>query len=310
MNNITLNCTPLSKNTLANSTPNQAEDTALKSMAMYFKDQLFPFFNIKGEVDHIGPTETVHLEIKKFYQDFNFVMKDGSWIHFEFQSTDNKALDDLKRFRCYEAFNSYQYKVDVHTYVLFSGNIKHPLTEFTSGFNTYRVHPIIMKGYRAEEVFDNIKYKLDHSVPLSNEDFVPLTLCPLMGGDIPQKERIKEALRIIRQPEHHIPDADKLIAVIYAMASKFLDTQDLNEIKEAIKMTELGTLIYNDGVAQGISQGIEKGISQGIEKEALENAKNLFINGAPFDLVRKSIHSITDEALEKIYNEVMASKNE
>ena len=75
------------------------------------------------------------------------------------------------------------------------------------------------------------------------------------------------------------------------MASKFLNESDLNQIKEEIKMTELGLLIYNDGVAD----------------EAAENARNLLKNGASFELVRKSIHHISDEMLQKIYDEVMAS---
>ena len=45
------------------------------------------------------------------------------------------------------------------------------------------------------------------------------------------------------------------------MATKFLDQTELNEIKVGTKMTELGLLIYNDGVTDGI------------EKEAAENAK-------------------------------------
>lgn len=69
-------------------------------------------------------------------------------------------------------------------------------------------------------------------------------------------------------------------------------------------MTELGTIIYNDGVAQGISQGI----SQGIEREGLGNAKNLFLNGVSFQLVRDSINSLSDETLQRIYDEVMAQK--
>ena len=65
-------------------------------------------------------------------------------------------------------------------------------------------------------------------------------------------------------------------------------------------MTELGTIIYNDGVAQGIMQGIER--------EGLENAKNLFLNGVSFHLVRDSIKSLSDETLQRIYDEVMAQK--
>ncbi len=303
MENTIATIVTLNDETSSEKAPQQVEDTALKLTTQYFSDVLVPYFHIEGEVDHIAPTETVHLELKKFYQDFNLVMKDGSWTHFEFQST-NKGISDLKRFRCYEALTSYQHNVDVRTYVLYSGTIQKPVTEFTSGFNTYRVHPIIMKGHRAEKVFDNITQKLELSIPLTREDLVPLTLCPLMGGDMPQKERIRKALRIVRESEDSIPDVEKIEAVIYAMASKFLDSEDFKQIKEEIKMTELGLFIYNDGKADGISEGI----SQGIEQEALENAKNLFLNGAAFELVRKSIHTLSDEVLRKIYDEVNAGK--
>ena len=292
--------------TTSNGTLHQIEDAALKITMQYFADELLPYLHIDGEVDHVGPSEVTHLELKKFYEDFNLVMKDGSWIHFEFQSSNNKAIENLKRFRVYEALTSYQHKVDVRTYVLYSGNIKKPRTKITTGFNTYRVQPIIMKGHRVEEVFDNIEYKHKNSIPITKEDLIPLTLCPLMGGDIPQKERIQKAFQLVKQSENTISDAPKIEAVIYAMATKFLNQTELNEIKEEIKMTELGLLIYNDGVADGIAQGIEKGI----EKEAADNAKNFFSNGAPFELVRKSIQHIKDETLQKIYDEVMESQND
>ena len=94
------------------------------------------------------------------------------------------------------------------------------------------------------------------------------------------------------------------------MATKFLTTEELDNLKEGIKMTELGTMIYNDGVADGIAQGIAQGISQGIEKDALENARNFFINGVSFEIVRDSIKALSEDKLREIYNEVMASKEE
>ena len=280
--------------------PHQVEDAALKMTGQFFADELLSYFHIEGEVDHVGPTEIVHLEVKKLYEDLNLIMKDGSWIHFEFQST-NDGIQGLKRFRTYEALTSLQYNVDVRTYVLYSGTIHNPVTTFTSGFNTYCVQPIIMKGHRTEKVFENINYKLKHDVPLTKEDLVPLTLCPLMDGDMPQIERIRKALHIVHQSEGIVPDVEKIEAVIYAMASKFLTQTERNQIKEEIKMTELGALIYNDGITEGIQQGIEQ--------EALENAKNFFINGTSYEVVRKSIKNISDEVLKKIYDEVMENKN-
>ena len=63
-------------------------------------------------------------------------------------------------------------------------------------------------------------------------------------------------------------------------------------------MSPLGTLIYNDGIAEGISQA------------ATENARNFFKNGVSFEIVRDSITALTDECLKEIYDEVMAEKNE
>jgi len=279
-----------------NQTPNQAEDSALKVLHDYFADVLLPYWNIPGEVDHAMPTESVHLELRKQYQDINFLMKDGSLVHFEFQSTNNTALENLRRFRTYEAFLCMKHKTDVYTYVLFSGGIEHPMTEFTSGINTYRVHPIIMKGKLAEDVFQNIEDKLEMGISLTENDLVPLTLCPLMGGEIPIKKRFHKAFEIVRDASNSIPNLNIIEAVLYTMATKFLTAEELNNLKEGIKMTELGTIIYNDG------------ISQGIEREGLENAKNLFLNGVSFQLVRDSIKSLSDETLQRVYDEVMAQK--
>ena len=62
-------------------------------------------------------------------------------------------------------------------------------------------------------------------------------------------------------------EAEKIEAVVYAMAEKFLDSVTLDELKEAVGMTRLGQMMYNDG--------LEAGMEQGIETAKLENAKNL-----------------------------------
>ena len=269
-------------------TPHQAEDSALKVLHDYFARVLLPYWNIPGEVDHAAPTETVYLELRKQYQDINFIMKDGSLVHFEFQSTDNEGLDDLRRFRTYEAFLCMKHKTDVCTYVLFSGGIEHPMTEFSCGINTYRVHPIIMKGKLAEDVFKNIEGKLENGITLTEDDLVPLTLCPLMGGNIPTKERFHKAFKIVREAGDSIQNLSIIEAVLYTMATKFLTTDELNNLKEGIKMTELGTMIYNDGITQN----------------AIDNARNFFSNGASYELVRASITGISEDELKKIYDEV------
>lgn len=53
-----------------------------------------------------------------------------------------------------------QHDVSVTTYVLYSGNVKNPVTEYTEGVNTYRIVPLVMQGYDAENYFKEIRKKI------------------------------------------------------------------------------------------------------------------------------------------------------
>lgn len=77
----------------------QQEDVAMKTLALFFAEELFPLVNIKGKVKRVAPTEIVHLELKKMYQDFNYEMEDNSWVHLEFQSTNEYYGSNVPLFR-------------------------------------------------------------------------------------------------------------------------------------------------------------------------------------------------------------------
>lgn len=249
----------------------QHEDVALKTAFRYFSDVLLPYFGIRKKAVEITATELVWLDVKKFYEDFNFVMDDGTWVHFEFQST-NEGLDDLKRFRVYEALASYEHKVAITTYVLFSGRIKKPMSEFTEGVNTFRIVPITMQSRNADQLILELQKKQECGGELTKEDLVPLTLCLLMGGEMPLKDRVRAAYQITGEARSvGQGEQEKIETVLYVMADKFLESAEMDELMEVLGMTRLGQKLVN----RGIEQGIEKGIEQGIERGKLEIAKNL-----------------------------------
>ena len=236
----------------------QHEDAALKTMLQFFADEMLPTFGIEGKVKQLAPTEIVHLKIKKMYQDSNLIMEDGSWKHFEFQSR-NEGVAGLRRFRTYEALTSQQYRVPITTYVLFSGNIKKPMTTLTEGINTYRIVPIIMRSKIADEIFKQLQEKSQKGIPLTKEDLVQLPLCPLMSGNMNIKERIKSAFSLVRaKTVLENEEISKIEAVIYAMAEKFLESADMKEIMEDVRMTKLGRMIYEEGEEQGKLEAAKK----------------------------------------------------
>lgn len=101
----------------------QLEDRVLKTAAQFFGEDLLPYVGVKGMIDRVAPTEHIHLEMRRLEEDFNFIMKDGSWRHLEFES-DSITQRDLRRFREYEAFIGMVYNVPVVTTVLCTSNVK------------------------------------------------------------------------------------------------------------------------------------------------------------------------------------------
>lgn len=79
-----------------------------------FANQGLKFLGIEKRVKEIGPTELVNLEMTNLNMNYNFLMEDDTYFHFEFQSTD-KGVADLRRFRAYEALYSYKTGKDVFT---------------------------------------------------------------------------------------------------------------------------------------------------------------------------------------------------
>ena len=83
--------------------------------------------------------------------------------------------------------------------MLFSGNIKRPMTEFKEGLNTYKVEPIILSNEDSDKIIHNLQVKIDAGEPVTKADLLPLCLSPLMGGKMTHKERIMAAYDITRR---------------------------------------------------------------------------------------------------------------
>lgn len=267
------------------SSPTQNEDAALKTVMQFFAQELIPYLGIAETVKTIKPTELISLEIKKFLQDFNFSIDDHRWLHFEFQSK-NEGKKGLRRFRSYEALASYQHNVEITTYVLYSGNIRNPLTELHEGINTYKIIPIIMRNKNADILIRTLQQKLEQKQPITKDDLVSLTLCPLMAGKMEQKERFMAAYKIISKAVSTDQEMIKKIeAVMYAMADKFLDKIELDDVKEVIRMTRLGQMLVDDGILEGT------------EKNKLANARNL-IDLLDAETIAKRIELPLEKVLE------------
>lgn len=245
------------------------EDAIMKMGFDYFRDTILKSLGIDYEFVNLGPTELIELTIHSLYMDFTFLTKEGFYIHIEFQTTD-KGENDLRRFLAYDAAYSHKTGKNVITYVIYSGGIKSVKTELNMGLFTYRIQPIYLKDRNADEVFEKIRQKQEDGTELTEEDYASLSLTPLMSGNMKIKEKIKEA--VILSKKKRGLTAEKTMAMLYTLADKFLDSKDLDEIKEVISMTRLGQMLLDEGMEKGMKKGMKKGMEQGLllSKKLLE----------------------------------------
>lgn len=237
------------------------EDLALKTAMQYFGEVLLGKLGISEDRAVPIPTESVHLELRRQEEDFNYLVDEKKIFHFEFQSR-NGGKKDLRRFRSYEVALADTYDMEVVTYVVFTGNVKNPVTELQEGINTYRIIPVTMRTKSADEVFWHIRASKAGGERPGKEELVSMILTPLMGGEISMARRFEEAFEILREEERQAENEEelrKMQAILYAFAGKFLNGEELEAVKEVVGMTKLGELLWEEGKAAGKAEGKAEG---------------------------------------------------
>lgn len=248
------------------------EDLIMKKAMEVFSEDGIAVLGIKGKVKEVGSTEIVVLEAKNFSMDYNFLMEDDTYLHFEFQTT-NKKEDDLRRFRMYESFLSLQKGKDVITYVIYSNDIKNTDSILKTGINEYKVRPIYLGERDGDIIIEDLERKLKNKESITKQELVSLTLTPVMGGKLSKSEKIIKSIKIIKETESEYKY--DIESMLYAFADKFLDGKDLEKVKEEISMTKLGHMLMEDGFKKGVKKGEESGKADLLIKMLVKKFKNV-----------------------------------
>ena len=187
----------------------------------------------------------------------------GSWIHLKFES-DSITERDLRRFREYEAYIGMIYNVPVATLALCTSNVKVLKWELLNGNSIYRIEPIRLKDGNADKVFQKSERKIRKKKRLKRCDVFSLLLTPLMSGTMEISERICRGMDILENPGLDMKEEDvkRMQSVLYALAVKFLDRNQLMDVKEKIGMTILGQMLFEDGEKKGMERGEKQGIQR------------------------------------------------
>lgn len=248
------------------------EDRALKAAAQFMGKELLPFLGVKCAIKRVAPTEQIYLQTEAFSEDFNYELLEGGLLHLEFES-DVITKEDLRRFRVYEALLSYQYKTAITTCVICTAAAKNIPNELKEGINSYRVQIVRLKNWNADEIISALEVK-QRNMSLEREELLRLILTPLMGGKMPQPERIRRSFQLLREEQkiRKTSELSQMQAVLYALAEKFLSVGEMQKIKEEIHMTRLGQMIFDDGLEEGENR-VNRLISCLLEQDRIDDIK-------------------------------------
>lgn len=244
----------------------------------YFGHEILPKLGEKEKIAGIAPTENIRVDAKKMYEDFTFVMQNGKWYHYEFES-DALTTDDLRRFREYEAFTSMVHHVDVVTHVVCTADTGKKCTELKTGINIYRVKVSYTRNEKAEDLFARIQTK--NPKELTRQELVEIIFSPLLGGSMPKVERFLKGTDLLRAAGEPVSkeEISRMEAIFYILAVKFLSKDELDKVKERMGMTILGQMIFEDGEAKGVAKGQTVGeMKEKIRSIRKMNAKGMDIS--------------------------------
>lgn len=231
---------------------NKVEDAVLKKAMDIFKDNAVKFFGIATKILSPAETEIKNVDIKTNYTDYLFYTEDGEYLHFEFQTTDKK--DNIKRFLYYDASLFYKEKRKVKTIVVYSADIENVETFVDAGTIKYNIEAFYMKNIDGDEKLQYLKSKIERNEQLTGEDIVNLSFIPLMRGKDSRSKRTLDSIELAGK----IPDEnDKLqcLSLLYALFDKFGDEISKIKFKEMISMTEIGKMLREDGIKEGLKEG-------------------------------------------------------
>ena len=115
----------------------------------------------------------------------------------------------------------------------------------------------------ADLLLERLKAQKKNGEALSRTDCVGLAMTPVMGSRRSNTERIIKAMNLVKSEPGE--DAQRVMAVLYAFAEKFMENEaNLEKLREVMRMTRLGQMLFDEGLEQGLEQGMERGLEQGL----------------------------------------------
>ena len=140
--------------------------------------------------------------------------------------------------------------------VIYTADVEKAPGEFSAGCLTLKMEQAFLSKIDSETVQEEIGEKLEHGLPLSDDELMKLIILPLTHkGKEKKKQAVKEAVELAKK----IADKEEktfVLSGILVFADKIIDSETAKYIKEVIRMTQVAELLLEEGRREGRQEGL------------------------------------------------------
>ncbi|WP_103876945.1 MULTISPECIES: hypothetical protein [Petrotoga] len=192
---------------------------------------------------------------------------------------------------------------------MYSGKYESAESELDMGSNKYKVQQVFMTKYDGIKRYEEIKEKIEKEEEPTDKDLeensltanMELVFLPLMRNEKSEEEVTKDVFELAIK----IPDEDKKEAVIGSLlgfSDNYVMDEYINKLKEVIRMTKIGTSLFEEGFEEGEKELTIKILNRRFGRRLTEELKDRIREAGKKtkDYIGNNLLEITIEELKEI----------
>ena len=218
------------------------------------------------------PTNLPAVESNELRLDHLFLLEDGVIAIMDYES--DYSLENFVKYLNYAArvLRRYERQKGLHKLkrlkiiVVYTADVESAREEYDLDGVAVRVEAGYLVGQDTERIYRELEEKIRLEKEISGEDQIQLMILPLTVKGKENKQRlIVRTLELVKQIKDRRKKVETLAGLL-TFTDKVIEEDCRDRIKEEIEMTQVGKMIFDDGLKAGTEIGIRRGIEQGIEQ--------------------------------------------
>lgn len=230
---------------------------------------LAPFGLSHLKIAGILPTNLPAVESNELRLDNLFVLNDGTVAIIDYESDFDrenfvKYINYIARvIKRYAEEKKIKELKKLKMVVIYTADVEQAEEEYDLGGIIIRVESAYLVKMDSEGIYRKLSGRLAAGEALTEEELLEMMILPLtIKGNEAKKKLTVRTIELAKQ----IPDrksALRVLSGILTFTDKIIDREYSKKIKEAMMMTQVERLIYEDGLAAGREEGKEEGREEG-----------------------------------------------